>query len=457
MKNIFLFLLIVFPFVVYASNPACPNYQPPASQTPTYKYYASYTGSPTQNSGNRDSQEEACGLISLNNYTYSSYSNPTSTSGACRYTNNTNGTESALATWYRVSVCPLGYTGTSSCVLNNPDIVQCPTEACTAGKSMGFGTSDTASGSACFAGCVIAFKGLSAAQKDQADGHVGQYTGEFEQSGATCTVPTDPPPNPNPYGSNCVTNGSNSLCITQQKPGCGLLNGKEFCAEDLPYNGACNFFGFGGYICGGSNTPPPAPNNEAPPIPLFPVGVPVRDANGLPPNGAPPAANGGVAGPGQMPGTVGVYPGPSGHNQDTGSGDIDLGGIAQESTLSQVKGILTNIGQTLSNLASGGFSGSAFNGATSDAPAIPSVAAETEAQNQALNTKIASIRSEFGTLISFGSGTSGGNLQCPPQSGFSFQGTQISLCSQALLDNTAMIGNVLMFGAAVLALYILLS
>lgn len=459
MKNIILLLSALFPILVNAGPAGCPSYDPPTTTLAPINF-----GAPPNTAGSADQYcvelKPRLGSM-LDSYTFDHSTVTTNGSGTCYWRNNSSGSVMAYGTFAYYTVCPAGYVKASNhsyslplCNLSNVQNVECPPVSCTAGKSLGFGSSDSASGAACFAGCEIGFKGLTAAQKDVVDGHVGQYTGEFEQNGNQCTEATNPPPAPDPYGPNCVTNGSSSLCINNVKPGCGLLNGKEFCADELPSNGACIFVGSSGYVCGGSNTPPPAPNNEPPPVPLFPIAVPVQDPNGLPPNGAPPAANGGVPGPGQMPGTAGTYPGPSGSGVKTGTGDVDLSGIAQESTLQTVRGFLQSIKDSLT----GTFSGNTFSW-SNHAPWTPiDKSVEIAAAKDELANKIGTIRTEFQSLLTFHpSGVSGGALVCPPGASFSFLGSSISLCSQEILSATANLGDVLIFGFAVVCLFILLS
>lgn len=460
MRNPFLFLLFLFlPSFVNAAL-QCEDGQPPSTTNPDREYKYTYNGV----TKNFTDPQAGCDSALLDLYGAAVASQRTyshiAVGGQCYHIYNPSGTVTNLANLVVINNCPTGYTYTSPlCYLTNPSQAQCPAN-CSAGKPLGFATSDTASGHACVDGCEAGFQGLSAAQKDAVDGHIGDYTGMLEQTGVSCSdlpAPIPPPPvtPPNPYGSNCITNGTNTLCLKKEEPGCGELNGERFCADKLPTNGACWFVGKHGYVCGGSNQPPPAPNDELPPNPLFPIGVPVKDSNGLPSHGAPPAANGGVPGPGQMPGIVGTYPGPTGSGVDPdGSGNFDTSGLAQESTLQAIKGFIQQIKDSLT----GTLTGNGFPGYTAGEHNPTNIDSEIATLRSDISTKLASVKTEYQTLITFGStGSTGSSLQCPADASFNFAGSIISLCSQDILNNTAGIGQVMIFIAAVVALFILLS
>jgi hypothetical protein len=159
--------------------------------------------------------------------------------------------------------------------------------------------------------------------------------------------------------------------------------------------------------------------------------------------------------------TIGHYPGTSGNGTNggnpgdsgTGSGNIDTSGLAKESSLQSLGALVTQIRDGIT----GTLSGSGFTATIPGSHDNINISPDIQAQQTELSTKLAQVKSEFSTLINFGSPSTASALQCPTNSGFQFNGSTISLCTQSVLNATSTIGNVLIFLAFVVSLYILLS
>lgn len=477
-------LLFFLSFSVFAIQ--CPNGQPPQT-TPSYIQYSQTSGSYT---GFGLSWAEACSDLSAKHPTYDF--KLTDNGIFCQISTVTGSCPSGCASNTQSNKCIAGYNWTGSqCILNNPSLVQCdPT--CTAGQSIGFGSTDGTESQVCADGCKIRQRGLSAHELDVSGNKIGTKLAEFEQTGESCTPdlihinPPDPPPDPSK--PNCITNGSRQLCISTEKPGCGTVNGKEWCPDMVgcgtvngqrvcvPDDGGCTPSGGLDFACTKNATPPPAPNNEPPPVVDFKAEVPVQNApapaGGTPSTGAIPNTPGSDTG-GRVPVTIGHYPGNSGNGtidnptqnnpgsngsegrngSGSGTGNIDTSGLAQESSLQSLGGLVTQIRDSLR----GSLSGSGFTASNPGAHSNVNLSPEVTAKQSELTTKLNQVKAEFTQLLSFGSSSNAQALQCPANSGFTFYGTTISLCTQSVLSATATIGNVLIFLAFVVSLFILLS
>lgn len=464
MKTFILFLVFFSHFVI--AGPAnCPDYNPPTTTTGTLKYYFGPWGSGTNCSNGDVSYENICRVAaSAGGQTYIS-----STPTQCKLSAGTY-------SLYTCSSCPSGYTyQNGTCVLTNVSLVTCPPNSCTAGTSVGLAAE--ANSLVCYNGCVVKVRGMSAAELDTSGTQIGIKLAEWQQTGSQCLTGGSVPISvgmPDPNKSNCITNGPKQLCISTTKPGCGTVNGKEWCPDKVgcgtvngqrvcvPDDGGCTPSGGLDFACTKNATPPPAPANEPPPVVDFKVNVPVQNgpapSGGTPTNGAMPKTDGSDIG-GTAPVIIGHYPGTSGNGTNGGnpgeSGDtgIDTSGLAQESSLQSLGALVGQIKDTLT----GSISGSGFTATSSGTHPNLNISPDIQAKQTELSTKLAQVKSEFSTLINFGSASASSALQCPTNSGFQFNGSTISLCTQSVLNATATIGNVLIFLAFVVSLYILLS
>lgn len=345
----------------------------------------------------------------------------------------------------------------------------------------------------CYQGCVIKTRGMTASALDNAGTQIGVKLAEWQMTGSSCVSGgSDPVSNTiNPNKPNCISNGARELCIDKTKPGCGTVNGKEWCPDKVgcgsingqricvPDDGGCTPVGGLDFACTKNATPPPAPNNEPAPIVDFKGTVPVQNApapsGGTPTTGAVPNSSSSDTG-GTAPVIIGHYPGNSGNGtidnpiqnnpgsngsegrngsggSGSGTGNIDTSGLAQESSLQSLGALVTQI----RNSIGGSVSGSGFTATTPGTHDNVNISPDITAKQTELSTKLAQVKAEFGQLLSFGSSTNAQALQCPANSGFTFYGTTISLCTQSVLSATATIGNVLIFLAFVVSLFILLS
>lgn len=492
--------LLIFTESAYSVNPQCPTYTPPTTTTASIKKY--YNG---QWDKYFTSAISACLYLAprLQPGDWSQIPpvvvSDTNTSFSCRYTrqsDNETFTSPYQWSWF----CPTGYSQDNYaygviCTLQNPDSVPCYS-TCSGGTSVGMGGVDNPDSLnnplACFNGCVIKPRGMSASKLDNAGTSIGIQVAEWEQTGTTCTTQGGSLPISNDIGTkpNCVSNGARELCLSTTKPGCGIVNGKEWCPDQVgcgtvngvrvcvPDDGGCTPVGGLDFACTKNATPKPAPANEPPPVVDFKAQVPVQNAQaptgGTPTTGAVPRSGGSDTG-GQAPVIIGHYPGNSGNgtiqNPITqgqpgsngtggtgsggtgGTGTIDTSGLAQESSLQSLGGLVTQIRDSLG----GSVSGSAFTATTPVPHDNVNINPDITSKQTELSTKLAQVKAEFGQLLSFGSSTNAQALQCPANSGFTFYGTTISLCTQSVLSATATIGNVLIFLAFVVSLFILLS
>jgi len=331
---------------------------------------------------------------------------------------------------------------------------------------------------------------MSASEIDASGNQIGVKLSEWQETGSTCTTGgSDPVANSiDPTKPNCISNGARQLCISKDKPGCGSVNGKEWCPDKVgcgsvngrrvcvPDDGGCTPSGGLDFACTKGATPPAPPAGEPSPVVDFKATVPVQNASaptgGTPTTGAMTKTDGSDIG-GSTPVTIGHYPGNSGNGtidnptqnnpgsngsegrngSGSGTGNIDTTGLAQESSLQSLGGLVTQIRDAIS----GTVSGSGFTATTPGQHANINISPDIQAKQTELSTKLSQVKSEFSTLINFGSASNASSLQCPTNSGFQFNGSTISLCTQSVLNATATIGNVLIFLAFVVSLYILLS
>lgn len=483
MKTLLLLLLL---FPVYAlSGPAeCPSYEPPLTTSDlTTKWRVSAINQ------DFDDLNSACQAFvswysafgSRRPYTKTGITPPTT----CLFRDSWGYDQQE--TIPKVQVCPDGYTGYSGvCTLTDINSVQCP--KCISGESVGQGGAET--DLVCLDGCVIKPRGMTAAEIDASGNSIGIKLSEWVKTGSECVTGGSLPVANNIDKSkpNCISNGARQLCIDLSKPGCGLVNGKEWCPDKVgcgsvngqrvcvPDDGGCTPSGGLDFACTKGATPPPAPAGEPPPVVDFKGTVPVQDTpaptGGTPSTGALPNSSGSDTG-GSAPVIIGHYPGNSGNGtidnptqnnpgsngsegrngSGNGSGNIDTSGLAQESSLQSLGGLVTQIRDSLG----GTVSGSAFTATTPGTHANVNLSPEVTAKQTELSTKLAQVKAEFGQLLSFGSSSNAQALQCPANSGFTFYGSTISLCTQSVLSATATIGNVLIFLAFVVSLFILLS
>lgn len=336
-------LLLFYPLLGYSvPNPDCPWEDVPqqidASVTYTYSGYSSPQGYCTANYGST--------WIAVQRSTDWGCQNPTNSNDIRQGSNN------GIPSY----TCPVGYTlSPPKCNLTDIGSVACTTvNPCTKGTYFGMGRlfvnklDYVQTGSACFNGCklytkqTLAIWGLN---QESPSENLVPLVGDFFSTGELCQDsvdgtlnkynettnpqgPSEPAKNPSELPNpkiNCITdaNGSN-VCLDRQKPGCGFVNDKAFCADDIlqkPGVGLCTFVGSSGYIC----ADPPKPENPTNPPPIVGEPPPVQDGELMIP----------VKGPdgqplhGILPGTVGIgsqevalgkyghYPGPSGN----GTGD----------------------------------------------------------------------------------------------------------------------------------------
>lgn len=330
MDSRFLGLIIAasLPVISIAGPPGCPEYDPPQYTDPIlYRYQSSSTVF-----GEASSPGGACNALAAaqaSSSGYEIYGAIVTYSGnpdTCRLYRVSN--DAILGNFGAQRICASGYSWTNvvnvgyTCNLNNANAVQCPAPQpnCVAGTSVGFGQLELVGGIGCLDSCQVTPATMTAAQRDTSDNSVGPLRfSEFVQTGGTCdlsTSPEVPDSHPTPYGSNCITNGASTLCLEHQNPGCGKLNGDDFCADRIlnsPSLGRCYFMGSSGYVCAHDN--PPKISGEPDPEPKFHLEIPVQDSNGDPSSGLPPGSNNGTPG-GTAPGQVGLYPGPSGNGTD---------------------------------------------------------------------------------------------------------------------------------------------
>lgn len=477
---ILIILLFLFSFSALAGAPNCPDYTPGLLTPMPYAASWQFGGI----SGWGRSADEACQVM----YNSVKAAYPTYNVSGAYVSNGKCVVQKDGADWVGgsniVPSCPAGYssTGTGSCSLvnasqiNNNVVCTYQPPPCASGESVGFGAASGAL--VCYEGCEIKTRGMTAHELDNAGTAIGIKVSEWEKTGSTCNVGgSDPVANSiDPSKPNCVTNGARQLCVSASKPGCGLVNGVEWCPDQVgcgyingqrvcvPDDGGCQPVGGGDYACTKGASPPPGIHGEPNPIPDFKGTIPVQDtpapAGGNPPTAAVPNSGGTDAG-GQTSVEIGHYPGSSGNGTGgggSGSGGggnqpIDTSGLAQESTMQGISGLLGNIKDSVA----GTFTGSAFStGSFSDHDDV-NLDPEIVSKQDEISGRISSIKTEFQTLINFGGSSSGGPLQCPVTSGFDFLGSHINLCTQSLLASTATIGNVLIFLAFVIALYIILS
>jgi len=289
----------------------CPNSQP--TQTTNPVYYVAFAQASGVTGAKSDTSSNACNQLVINvnaKYPTLNASYSSSTNSICYISSNGN-------TWPNnlVQSCPIGYSLSSgSCLLTSPSIAECKPSSCSANQSIGYG--NAYSGDACYNGCVIKQKGISAAALDTSNNQIGEKQVEWEMTGGTCTSGGTTPIHSDEtiHQDNCIQNSDRILCLSKEKPGCGTVNGQEFCADQIlqdPKTGRCNFLGSSGYVCSNGDQPPPI-TGENPPSANFAVDLPVQDSNGSPTNGLSPITNGGNSG-GTAPGQVGNYPGPSGN------------------------------------------------------------------------------------------------------------------------------------------------
>lgn len=310
------------------SNPLCPDYVPPTN--------IESLKSKTLNSVKYYTASSYCSAYLLANSSYfkepvSSSDNIGVNSFQCYLTIKSSGlTDTKTFTWDRN--CPTGYNNLNSttllCSLYDPNIAPCP--PCATGVYKGNGQLTPYNGQPlCFGGCKIDIKGVGAGLGDA-------MGGDWYSTGTSCTDPnpigtlntSNPPSTPQSIKYNCVESTGKKLCFDRQKPGCGTLNGKEFCADKIlnsPGVGRCIFVGSSGYVCG--NTPPTIAGE---PIPTqdFKTSIPIQDSTGSPVNagssttfGSPGPLNLPTYAPGtNSPGIAGFYPGPSGNG--TGQNDV---------------------------------------------------------------------------------------------------------------------------------------
>lgn len=485
----------------YSVNSECPSFVPPQTCVDCKSKFIYYATTNQQYT----SAQTYCVVVSnyLSPGDYKTIppivTSDTSTSFTCKYTRlSDNNIYNATYQWqYK---CPAGYTQqnytiTATCALYDANVVPC-FSICQGGTSVGMGGVDNPDSLnnplACFNGCVIKPRGMSASKLDNSGTSIGIQVAEWEQTGTTCTNQGGSLPISNDIGTktNCVSNGARELCLSTTKPGCGIVNGKEWCPDQVgcgtvngvrvcvPDDGGCTPVGGLDFACTKNATPKPAPANEPPPVVDFKAQVPVQNApaptGGTPTTGAIPGTGGSDTG-GQAPVIIGHYPGNSGNgtiqNPITqgqpgsngtggtgsggtgGTGTIDTSGLAQESSLQSLGGLVTQIRDSLA----GSVSGSGFTATTPGPHDNVNINPDITAKQTELSTKLAQVKAEFGQLLSFGSSTNAQALQCPANSGFTFYGTTISLCTQSVLSATATIGNVLIFLAFVVSLFILLS
>lgn len=484
MKTLVL-ILALFPILAFADLSECPTYTPPAS-TPLPTEYTSNSCNGAWSNNTTD----ACKVtipcipsmygtnIQFLSFTWNSCSFKSSTLQSFTY----GGVKTRTG-----STCPEGYTNINgSCSLTDPSQLNCP--PCHPG--MDAGTGDSAETLVCVNDCAVKPRGMTASEIDASGNQIGIKLSYWETTGEKCSaMPTPPPANStiNKANTNCIKNGERELCFVKAKPGCGLVNGVEWCPDKVgcgtvngkrvcvPDDGGCTPVGGLDFACTKNASPPPAPANEPPPVVDFKGTVPVQDApaptGGTPTTGAMPNTSGSDAGT-STPVVIGHYPGNSGNGTiqnpitqgnggsngtggtgGSGSGNIDTSGLAQESSLQSLGGLVTQIRDAIA----GTVTGSGFTATTPGPHDNINISPDIQAKQTELSTKLAQVKSEFSTLINFGSASTASALQCPTNSGFQFNGSTISLCTQSVLNATATIGNVLIFLAFVVSLYILLS
>ncbi len=311
-------------------------------------------------------------------------------------------------------------------------------------------------------------------------GGVFKYGGDWYRTGEPCSSSADryaepinadlPPPinaeaPPNSPDFFCITDSKgNDFCTERFKPGCGTVNGKEYCASDFAVDkGECHFFGKAGFICSGN------PTTKAPPVnpPQVPDNPPEKTVGlQLPGGGAA-----GVPGPGAWSGNAqaqgGMYPGNQTLGDDaggdgsgnpkpgSGSGTVqfDKSGLATESTQAGILGTLGEIKNQLGEFGNGaGGLATAFNGAGSEHDPIDQ-SAEIDALRAELATKLGAIEAEAGTLFDFNASQT---FACPSEWAIEFNGQSFSLCPDWLLDSLQPLGAAVLFMAAMLAAFIVL-
>lgn len=315
-------------------------------------------------------------------------------------------------------------------------------------------------------------------------GGVYKYGGDWYMTGSTCSSVNDrweepinadlPPPinaeaPPNSPDFFCITDSKgNDFCTERFKPGCGTVNGKEYCASDFAVNkGECHFFGKAGFICSGNPTtkaapvnPPQVPNNP----PEKTVGIQ------LPGGGAA-----GVAGPGVWTGNAqaqgGMYPGdqtlgdtsggdgtgtgnprPGGTGSGTQNVTFDKSGLATDSNQTTMIGKLGEIKDAIGDLTGSGSLSGDFSSATGTHDPLDK-SAEIEALRAELESKLAVIQAEAGTLFEF---NESGAFECPSEWAIEFNGETFSMCPDWLLESLEPLGAAILFMAAMLAAFIVL-
>lgn len=322
--------LTFFTGAAWANPPGCTWYTPP-TQKPTLvkKYGLMNWGGGLVVPYNYSSRAAVC---AVGYYGFSTYGTSCVGYGAGQYCLNSGNPPSCLPVM-EITVagyCDSGYTLSGGvCVLNNADLAACPTVTCTAGTSAGsavFTVNDADFGSpVCYQGCMVDTSGVTGGLSS---GGQTTFGGDFKQSGATCAandkgttaMTTGNPPGPSASPKyNCVTASDGSVyCENRQKPGCGTVNGKEYCADQFsPTSGTCVYFGKDNFVCSSSNPPtkttpinPPTVAGQSPPSVRVRVKLPGDGVGGTPGDGP-----GGWTG--NIPANGGDYNG-TGNGQDPG-------------------------------------------------------------------------------------------------------------------------------------------
>ena len=490
--KIFLFILATFAPFAFAGPAGCPTYTPPnsipiPSTADGYLDISTFT--------NAQKCQTTATKVKANGYYYKDVVlGPFITGyqiilGPCQsFVPSIPAGHYLIGKYDYPPICPSGYSQSgTNCVLTNMSLVACP--LCIPGDDAGTGPASTTL--VCVNDCAVKPRGMTASEIDASGNQIGIKLAYWEKTGDQCTKMPTPPPTVtgiNKANTNCIKNGERELCFNQSQPGCGTINGKEWCPDKVgcgtingqrvcvPDDGGCTPSGGLDFACTKGATPPAPPAGEPPPVVDFKGTVPVQNApaptGGSPATGAVPNSSGSDTG-GTAPITIGHYPGNSGNGtidnptqnnpgsngsegrngSGSGTGNIDTSGLAQESSLQSLGGLVTQIRDSLG----GSVSGSAFTATTPGPHNNVNLSPEVTAKQTELSTKLSQVKAEFGQLLSFGSSTNAQALQCPANSGFTFYGTTISLCTQSVLSATATIGNVLIFLAFVVSLFILLS